>query len=79
MEIVTKSVDYFAGFFDLQKDYSVYHQKYGKVVRRIVTEPLELSSHEVREAIALEKSLKNMVPEAVEAYIREHRLYERAL
>lgn len=56
-----------------------YHQKYGKVVRRIVTEPLELSSHEVREAIALEKSLKNMVPEAVEAYIREHRLYERAL
>lgn len=53
-----------------------YHQKYGKVVRRIVTEPLELSSHEVREAIALEKSLKDMVPDAVETYIKEHHLYE---
>lgn len=30
VEIVTDSVDYFASFFDLQKDYSVYHQKYGK-------------------------------------------------
>ena len=53
-----------------------YHQKYGKVVRRIVTEPLELSSHEVREAIALEKSLKNMIPPAVETYLREHHLYQ---
>ena len=53
-----------------------YHQKYGKVVRRIVTEPLELSSHEVREAIALEKSLKDMIPPAVETYLREHHLYQ---
>ena len=58
------------------KKIAEYHQKYGKVVRRIVTEPLELSSHDVREAIALEKSLKDMVPATVEAYIREHRLYE---
>ncbi|MBE5749140.1 MAG: hypothetical protein E7344_05910 [Clostridiales bacterium] len=29
VEIITKSTDYFADFFDLQKDYSVYHKKYG--------------------------------------------------
>ena len=29
VEIVTKTPDYFAVFFDLQKDYSVYNQKYG--------------------------------------------------
>ncbi len=53
-----------------------YDQKFGKVVRRIVCEPLELSSHEVREAIAMEKSLQDMVPAAVEEYIRSHRLYQ---
>ncbi len=53
-----------------------YQKKYGKIVRRIVTDPLELSSHEVREAIAMEKSLRDMVPENVESYIKEHRLYE---
>lgn len=58
------------------KKISDYQEKYGKVVRRIVVEPLELSSHQVREAIALEKSLKDMVPQSVEAYIKEHRLYQ---
>ena len=53
-----------------------YHQKYGKVVRRIVTEPLELSSHDVRAAITLEKSLTDMIPAEVEAYIKEHHLYK---
>ncbi len=53
-----------------------YHQKYGKVVRRIVSEPLELSSHEIREAITMEKTLRDMVPLSVEAYIKEHHLYQ---
>ncbi len=53
-----------------------YHKKYGKVVRRIVSEPLELSSHEIREAITMEKTLRDMVPASVEAYINEHNLYQ---
>ncbi len=53
-----------------------YQKKYGKIVRRIVTDPLELSSHEVRAAISMEKSLKDMIPQSVESYIKEHHLYE---
>ncbi len=52
-----------------------YQTRYGKVVRRIVTEPLVLSSHDVRGAIAAGKTLQNMVPPSVEAYINEHHLY----
>ena len=52
-----------------------YHQKYGKVVRRIVTEPLELSSSDVRRALADRSSVSEMVPSAVEKYITDNHLY----
>lgn len=52
-----------------------YQQKYGKVVRRIVTEPLELSSHEIRTRIREGQSVSGLIPEAVGQYIREHHLY----
>ncbi len=52
-----------------------YQQKYGKVVRRIVTEPIEVSSHEIRQRIREGKSVKDLIPESVEEYIREHHLY----
>ena len=52
-----------------------YHQKYGKVVRRIVTEPLEISSSEVRAALANRASISEMVPSAVEKYITDNHLY----
>ena len=52
-----------------------YHQKYGKVVRRIVTEPLELSSSDVRRALTNRSSISEMVPSAVEKYITDNHLY----
>ena len=52
-----------------------YHQKYGKVVRRIVTEPLELSSNQVRAALARGGDIASMVPSSVEKYIRDNHLY----
>lgn len=52
-----------------------YRQKYGKVVRKIVTEPVELSSHDVREALAAGRPVSGMISPAVESYIRENRLY----
>lgn len=52
-----------------------YQQKYGKVVRRIVTEPLELSSHEIRTRIREGQPVSGLIPEAVGQYIREHHLY----
>ena len=53
-----------------------YNEKYGKVVRRIVTEPIELSSNLVRERLANGESILHLVPSSVEKYIRDNHLYE---
>ena len=55
-----------------------YQQKYGKVVRRIMGDPIVVSSTAVRRAVAEGKSIANMVPPAVEKYIRENGLYKDA-
>jgi nicotinate-nucleotide adenylyltransferase len=52
-----------------------YHQRFGKMVPRIVAPAIELSSSDVRAAVADGRSLDGMVPPAVAAYIEEHRLY----
>ena len=52
-----------------------YNQKYGKVVRRIVTDPIELSSSQVREALANGRDISKMVPPAVKKYIADNHLY----
>ena len=52
-----------------------YNQKYGKVVRRIVTEPIELSSNLVRERLQNREDVSNLIPESVEKYIRDNHLY----
>ncbi len=54
---------------------SQYREKYGKVVRRIVTEPLVISSHEVRARIREGTSVSSLVPAAVEKYIVDNHLY----
>ena len=55
-----------------------YQEKYGKVVRRIVTPAIELSSTDVRAAVAEGFPIEGAVPSAVAAYIREHGLYRNA-
>ena len=57
---------------------SEYQQKYGKVVRRIVGDPVVVSSTAVRRAVAEGKSIAGMVPPAVEKYILENGLYKTA-
>ena len=52
-----------------------YQRDYGKVVRRIVTEPIELSSSEVRARIANGEDVSHMIPEAVKKYITDNHLY----
>ena len=52
-----------------------YNQKYGKVVRRIVTEPLEISSERVRTCLREGRPIDKLVPAAVETYIRDNHLY----
>lgn len=52
-----------------------YNQKYGKMVRKIVCEPIELSSSDVRKAISCGKDISKMVPPAVKKYIIDNHLY----
>ncbi len=54
---------------------TAYHERFGKVVRRIVAPPLELSSSEIRAAHAGGQSIFDMVPPAVAAYVEAHGLY----
>ena len=52
-----------------------YHEKYGKVVRRIVSEPILLSSNEIREKMQAGEDVSALVPPAVEKYMRDNHLY----
>ena len=52
-----------------------YQQKYGKVVRRIVTDPLEISSECVRATLRKNADVSGMIPPLVEKYIRDNHLY----
>jgi nicotinate-nucleotide adenylyltransferase len=53
-----------------------YNQTYGKVVRRIVTDPIEVSSTEIRTAIRAGQEIEHLVPARVAAYIEENGLYQ---
>lgn len=52
-----------------------YNQKYGKVVRRIVTEPIEISSSLVRERLRNGEEVSHLISTSVEKYIRDNHLY----
>ena len=52
-----------------------YYQKYGVMFRKIITEPLELSSTDVRRAVSEGRDISSMVPPAVERFICENGLY----
>ena len=55
-----------------------YQQRFGKVVRRIVTPAIELSSTDIRAAVAEGFPIEGAVPPAVATYIRERGLYRNA-
>ena len=52
-----------------------YLAKYGKIVRRIPMEFVDVSSTAVRERVRAGESLADLVPEAVAAYIAKEGLY----
>ena len=52
-----------------------YQAKFGKVVRRIVTEPIEISSSQVRQRLLAGQDCAQWIPPAVEKYIAENHLY----
>jgi nicotinate-nucleotide adenylyltransferase len=52
-----------------------YYEKYGVMFRRIVTEPIELSSTQIRKRVAEGKSISGLVPQKVERFILQNGLY----
>ena len=52
-----------------------YYQKYGVMFRRIVTDPIDLSSTEIRRAVKEGRDISGMVPEGVARFIRDNGLY----
>ena len=52
-----------------------YKQKYGKIVTRIVADPVEVSSSEIRGRIKAGADICDLVPKKVADYIKEKGLY----
>ena len=52
-----------------------YYQKYGVMTRRIVTDPIEISSTQIRDAVRQGKDISELVPARVEKFIRDNNLY----
>ena len=52
-----------------------YNNRFGKVVRRIVADPIELSSSMIREKLKNGEDVSGLIPESVEKYIRDNHLY----
>ena len=54
---------------------SEYYEKYGVMFRRIVTEPIEISSTLIRKKAECYEDISSLVPKAVAEYIKENKLY----
>lgn len=52
-----------------------YQRRFGRIVRRVPCDFLAVSSTDVRRRVAAGEPITELVPEAVERYIREKRLY----
>jgi nicotinate-nucleotide adenylyltransferase len=53
-----------------------YYEKYGVMFRKILTEPIELSSTDIRHAVSDGKDISGLVPPAVADFIRANGLYK---
>lgn len=52
-----------------------YYEKYGVMFRRIVTEPIEVSSTQIRKMVSEGKDISRLVPEKVARFIADNGLY----
>lgn len=53
----------------------LYLEKYGKIVRRLMADVIELSSTDIRDRVKRGSEIDSLVPPAVAAYIRREGLY----
>ncbi len=54
-----------------------YLQKYGRIVRRLMIDAVELASTDIRKLVQEGGSIDALVPPAVKAYIEKHGLYRK--
>ncbi len=52
-----------------------YYQKYGVMFRKIITDPVELSSTDIRASVRSGEDISSLVPPKVAEFIRENGLY----
>ena len=52
-----------------------YREKYGVMFRKIITEPFEISSTDIRRAVKEGRDISALVPPEVEKFIKENGLY----
>ena len=52
-----------------------YYDRYGVMFRRIVTDPIDLSSTQIRQRVKEGKDISTLVPPGVARFIAEHGLY----
>lgn len=52
-----------------------YRTRYGRMVRRVAAEPVELSSSDIRAALREGQPVTGLLPPAVERYISDNHLY----
>ena len=56
-----------------------YYQKYGVMFRRIITEPITLSSTQIRNKVSAGEDISALVPSEVERFIKENGLYRKEM
>ena len=52
-----------------------YYRKYGVMFRKVLLEPIDISSTQIRDLVKKRKDISGMVSPLVEQYIKEHELY----
>ncbi len=57
------------------KKIAFFQHTYGKIVRKIQTEPFVVSSHEIRKKIEAGESVEDLIPPLVAQYISDNHLY----
>lgn len=61
----------------LRKQVQYLREKYGAAIEILVFAGMNISSTQIREKARKRESLQGLLPEAVEIYIRQNRLYEK--
>ena len=61
---------------EIEKKIALYEEKYHAKVRKLTVDALEMSSTDIRAALANGKDVSELIPNGVYEYIKNHKLYK---